>query len=69
MSETRNQLRAILYGTTYGAIFVILLGLYFLLQNFGLLPDNWDIGKLWPLVLIVPGIVFLVNRTKDSTKK
>jgi|GEM_PF-1465476 len=68
MSEARKQLRTVLYGTTYGAIIVILLGLYFLLQNFGLLPNNWDIGKLWPLVLIIPGIVFLVNRAKDSAK-
>lgn len=37
-------------------LFVVLIGLYFLLANFGVVM--WlPVGKLWPLILIVIGIV------------
>ena len=44
-----------------GAILLIVLGALFLLTNFGWFP--WDrLGQLWPLILIVAGILMLRKR-------
>lgn len=64
MIDSRQRLHAALYRTTYGAVLLVALGLYFLLQNFGLIPNNLNIGQLWPLLLIIPGIMFLVANSK-----
>ena len=40
-------------------IILVIIGTIFLLNNYGF--TNFDIGKLWPLFLIVPGIMMLVN--------
>lgn len=37
-------------------IFLVLIGVYFLLLNFGLL-DWFQIGRLWPIILIALGIL------------
>lgn len=51
----------------YAAVVAIILGVYFLLRNFNILPDSWDIGILWPLLLIVPGVLFLFEKdAKDN---
>lgn len=42
---------------------LVLLGIYFLLQNLGLLTwVNWDI--VWPVVLILTGLWILVRRRR-----
>jgi phage shock protein C len=42
-------------------IFVVLVGVYFLLANFGII--NWfPIGKLWPLILIIIGLSLFWKR-------
>jgi len=69
MNDSRQRLRSLLYGSKYGTILLIALGVYFLLQNFGLIPDSWNIGQLWPLLLIIPGIVFLVSNNKKPRQK
>lgn len=44
---------------------LILIGAYYLLQNLGLL--NWLRGDvLWPSLLILLGVLFLVRRGRDS---
>ena len=37
-------------------LILILVGVYFLLRNYGALPEAFEIGKLWPVILIVLGI-------------
>lgn len=64
MNEFRLRFRSMLYGSKYRAILVIVLGIYFLLHNFQVIPDSWDIGQLWPLLLIVPATIFLVSSKK-----
>ena len=55
-------------GRKYAASIAIVIGMYFLLKNFNLIPDGWDIGNLWPLLLIVPGILLLFEKdTKHKT--
>jgi hypothetical protein len=48
-------------GLVWG-IFLIIIGVVFLLKNFGLFP--YDIGQLWPIALIVPGIFIILNHRK-----
>jgi len=38
-----------------GGLGLIALGLLFLAVNFGVMPA-WEIGRLWPLILIVIGV-------------
>ena len=47
-----------------GPIFLIGLGLLFLLNNFGFhIPFGRLIGQLWPLFLIVPGVLQILRAT------
>ena len=48
------------YGRVYPGIFLIVLGIVFLLQNFGYIRGEvW--GKLWPIFIILPGIFMLLR--------
>lgn len=44
-------------------IILIVLGSIFLLNNYGY--TNIDIGKLWPLFLIIPGF-FIIYRSSEK---
>lgn len=48
---------------------LVALGLYFLFEEFGFVPDWFDVSKLWPIILIVLGIVFLANPGRRCTTK
>jgi len=48
-------------GTWLLGAIIILIGLIFLLQNFGLFWW-WKWGNLWPIILVVIGIALLVRR-------
>ena len=56
-------------GRKYAAAIAILLGGYFLLKNLNIIHDGWDIGVLWPLVMIVPGVLFLLTKDQDTTTR
>jgi hypothetical protein len=52
------------YGRVYPGIWLIIIGVFFLLSNFGYLNGEvW--GKLWPLFIIIPG-VFMVLRSRQD---
>lgn len=47
-----------------GGIVLILIGVFFLLTNFGLLP--WDqIWKFWPVILIAAGVGMFFPRREQ----
>jgi hypothetical protein len=52
-------------GKPVGAIVLIVLGVLFLLANFGLLQREW-FAKGWPIALIAIGIVMLTNRMRKN---
>ena len=46
------------YGTVYAGVYVLVVGIIFLLNSFGYLEgDAW--GKLWPLFIILPGLFMI----------
>lgn len=51
-----------------GALFVVL-GLFFMLSEFDLIPYWFDIHKLWPVILIVIGIYTLLKSGKKEPWK
>ncbi len=53
-------------GRVIGGAILIFMGLYFLIAQFGLIPYWFSIHKLWPLALIVPGILMLSKASKSS---
>lgn len=57
MSSRKN--RGILPG-----IILVVLGMIFLLNNYGY--TNFDIGKLWPFFLIIPGIFIILGKSKED---
>ena len=59
-----NQLFSRGYSATSG-IALILIGLFFLLKNLGLLPS--DIGRyFWPVLLIIIGLVIILGRSRHG---
>ena len=45
-------------------IVLILVGLFFLLRNYGVLPEGLAMGKLWPVLLVVVGAGALLRRAR-----
>lgn len=62
-SEPRRSRR----GISFGPILIIILGIVFLLNNFGVLPwEIWqNIWKFWPVLLVLFGIEVLLGRTSS----
>lgn len=50
-------------GKTTTALVLIIVGVIFLLSNLGLLPSD-IFGKLWPLFIIIPGVLMLFQAKK-----
>jgi membrane-bound ClpP family serine protease len=42
-----------------GAIVLLVIGVFFLVENF---MPSFDIGKFWPVILIVIGLVMIFRR-------
>mgnify|MGYP000439198136 CR=1 FL=1 len=59
MSERSINVGALLVG-----IFLVFLGLCWLLANFGLLPPN--VWKLWPLILVALGVWLLIQGLRGA---
>lgn len=61
--QTEESPRSKKMSTLFAGIFIILIGLIFLINNF--VPIAW-VWKLWPLVLVVIGVVMIVNASKKG---
>lgn len=55
-------------GSSVGAIFLILLGLIFLLNNFGVLPWSvWGVlWRFWPIIFVLWGLQAIFGRSRFS---
>jgi len=53
-------------GRTIGGLFLLVIGLYFLMNEFNIIPYWFSLGKLWPLIFIAIGISFVAkSKRKD----
>lgn len=50
-------------GKILPGVILVALGMVFLLNNYGL--TNVDIGKLWPVFLVIPGIYMILGSLKN----
>lgn len=53
-------------GRVLFGVFLIALGIFFLLDEFDIIPPWLDLGKLWPLFIIVPGILMIAKSSKKD---
>ena len=56
-------------GRTIGGLVLLLLGVYFLLKQFDVLPEFfniWKIYKLWPLAIVAVGISLIFRNQRKS---
>jgi hypothetical protein len=53
------------FGRIIPGSILLFLGIVFLLQNYGIIQgDVW--GKLWPIFLIIPGLLILFSPNKEK---
>lgn len=58
--ESYKRKNRVFYGGIYPGIWLIVVGAFFLLNNFGYFNgDAW--GKLWPIFIILPGLFLLLR--------
>ena len=54
-------------GRTVGGLFLLVIGLYFLMNEFDIIPYWFKLHKLWPLVFVAIGLSFIMkSKRKDS---
>lgn len=63
MAKEKDQFGQMYSGKTSWALILIVVGSVFLLGNFGLIPSD-TLGKLWPLFIIIPGVLMLFQHKK-----
>ena len=65
MLEEKNHKKSTTADMLTGGIMVLGIGLLFLLINLGVLPD---LGRTWPLFLIIVGGALIVGATMKKRK-
>lgn len=54
-------------GRTVGGLFLLVIGIYFLMNEFHIIPYWFSISKLWPLIFVAIGISFIAkSKRKDA---
>lgn len=53
-------------GRTIGGLFLLVIGLYFLVDEYHLIPDWFRISKLWPLVFVAIGLSFILKAKRKN---
>jgi phage shock protein C len=48
-------------GRTVGGLFLLVIGIYFLLNQFDFIPFWFSLDKLWPLIFVAIGISFILK--------
>ena len=56
-------------GRFWAGLVLVIFGLYFLFYEFHFIPYWFSIGKLWPLIFIIPGIIILSNSRRKEDRK
>ena len=53
-------------GRTVAGLFLLVIGLYFLMNEFGIIPFWFQLTKLWPLVFVAIGVSFILKSKRKS---
>lgn len=53
-------------GRTVAGLFLLVIGMYFLLDEFNLIPFGFQLTKLWPLVFVAIGASFIIKSKNKS---
>lgn len=53
-------------GRTVGGLFLLVIGLYFLMNEFNIIPYWFRLGKLWPLVFVAIGLSFILKSKRNN---
>lgn len=48
-------------GRTVAGLFLLVIGLYFLMNEFGMIPFWFQLTKLWPLLFVAIGVSFILK--------
>jgi hypothetical protein len=63
-NKDSNRRRPRFYGGVYPGVYLLVVGIIFLLNSLGYLHgDAW--GKLWPVFIIIPAL-FMIFRSRRS---
>lgn len=54
-------------GRTVGGLFLLVIGVYFLLNEFDIIPYWFSLRKLWPLVFVAIGASFILKSKRKNT--
>lgn len=53
-------------GRTVGGLFLLVIGIYFLMNEFNFIPFWFSLGKLWPLVFVAIGVSFILKSKQKN---
>jgi phage shock protein C len=53
-------------GRTIGGLFLLVIGLYFLMNEFNIIPYWFSLSKLWPLVFVAIGLSFILKSKRKT---
>lgn len=53
-------------GRTVGGLVLLVIGLYFLMNEFNLIPYWFRLGKLWPLLFVAIGLSFILKAKRQN---
>jgi len=54
-------------GKTVGGLFLLVIGLYFLMNEFDIIPYWFRLSKLWPLVFVAIGLSFILKAKRKNS--
>lgn len=53
-------------GRMVGGLFLLVIGMYFLLNEFNIIPHWFGLGKLWPLIFVAIGVSFILKGKRKN---
>jgi uncharacterized membrane protein YkgB len=61
--QPERSRNAYFYGSLYPGVVIVVVGILFILGNFGILKNGVIWGKLWPVFIIIAGL-FMIFRPR-----
>jgi phage shock protein C len=65
-AEFRPMKRSTETGKTVAGLVLLVMGIYFLMNEFDIIPFWFNVSKMWPLVFVAVGVSFLLKAKKKN---